>query len=295
MRDGVVLQAHEVRLKTSRFPNNTVKITSLIGVGDAMWTRGIVRESIKAGLNVILQTQHQWAFWDFEHLPQFAFDAGEKIPVRQATYLGADLSAGETVYGAMCKRCHVPKGDFKFTPREDWLTTADEVLASIKPTKPVLIYRPLVSCLSRKSVSSRNPDHAAYAAIYASIRDRFHVISVAANGHDETMAHVDAADTTFNNRELPLTTVVALMYRAAAVYTCPGMGLVTAAAMGVPVIGVFGGYEPSSNYSDTVVYGPSLLLDTINPCKCMSDSHACDKRIDLPQAQRRAMEFVNAL
>jgi hypothetical protein len=269
---------------------------ALSGLGDAFWTRGVVRETLQAGLRVCLDTPHEWVFWDFEGQPGFSFWRKEAPPeaygMRAATYLGRDLRDGQTIYGAMCERCRVAKGEFQMVLKPEWVAAADAVLKELAPRKPLMIYRPLVRNHGRRSVTSRNPDHGAYSKVFAAIRERFHVVSVATDGMGESIVHADAADTVFHRGELPVTTLCALVVRAALVYTNPGMALVMAAALGVPVIGVFGGYEDAHNYADTLVYGPSLLLEPVRPCRCMSDSHGCDKRMDEVAAMQRAREFT---
>lgn len=293
---GKIVSAAGVHVRARRVPNGAVRLVSLTGIGDCFWTRGIIRETLKAGLTVYLDTPFEWAFWDLEGLERFHFWREGCLPpgayaVRTATYLGDDLTKGQTVYGAMCQRCKVPAGDFKFPIKPEWQVEADKFLRTLKPTKPIMIYRPLMSNPGRRSVSSRNPAHAAYSRIFEAIHGKFHVISVA-GGSGESIVHKDKADTTLHNSEVSLTTLMALISKATLVYTNPGMGLVASAAIGTPVIGVFGGYEDAHNYQDTVIYGKSLLLDPINSCRCMSDNHPCDKSMDVAAAIARAQEFI---
>jgi hypothetical protein len=295
-RTGRILRPAKLEVEAARIPGGRLRLVSLSGIGDAVWTRGVLRETLKAGLQVWLDTPFEWLFWDFAGTPGFAFwrePGPDAHGLRTATYLGRDLlgaDSNNTVYGAMCLHCKVPRGDFRVAVKPEWDAAADALLARIAPRKPLLVYRPLVRNHERRSVSSRNPDHAAYSAIYQAIRARFHTISVA-GGSGEEIVHADAADTVFHRGELPITTLVALMRRAL-VYTNPGMALVMAAGLGAPVIGVFGGYEDAHNYADTVVYGPALLLDPLHPCRCMSDAHACDKRMDVPAAIAKVERFL---
>lgn len=295
--DGVMTHKGSMEVVLKPIMDNTVRLISLSGIGDAVWVRAVVRETIKAGLNVLLDTAHPWAFWDFEGTAGFSFYHGEEqVYARGATYLGQDLRGqGLSVFAAMSKRCRVPMGDFSLPVKLEWDVAAVQLLAQISPAKPVMIYRPLLRNHGRRSVESRNPDHQAYSTIFKSIRDRFHVISVATHGSGEDIIHADQADAAFHHGEIPITTLVALMKRSALVYTNAGMGLVVASALGVPTIGVLGGYESSNSYRDTAgAYGPSLLIDPINPCDCLSDSHPCRKEIDLPAAVKRVNAFIGA-
>jgi hypothetical protein len=298
-RAGSIVRPAGTRLAVERVPDGNLRLVTLSGIGDAVWARGVVRETLKAGLKVWLDTPFESVFWDFAEQPGFAFWHEDAAParyaLRTATYLGRDLRDGATVYGAMCERCRVPRGDFSLLVKPEWARAADALLRKLAPRKPVMLYRPLLRNLARRSVASRNPDAAAYSAIYRAIRERFHVISVAAAGAGEEVVHADAADSVFHRGELAVTTVAALMARAALVLSNPGMALVLAASLGTPVIGVFGGYEDAHNYADTVVYGPALLLDPIQPCRCMSDAHACRKAMDIPAAVVRAGRFCEGL
>jgi hypothetical protein len=293
--EGRLVEPGGTRLAARRIPGGRLRLITLSGIGDALWTRGVVRETLRAGLKVYLDTPFEWVFWDFAEVPGFHFWREDAAPaahgIRTATYLGSDMSGGATVYGAMCARCRVPRGDFRMALKAEWLAAADAVLAQVKPCKPLMLARPLLRNHGRRSVALRNPDHRAYARIHAAMRERFHVISVADVRQGEDVVCAVEADSVFHRGELPVTTVAALMARAALVYTNPGMALVMAAALGRPVIGVFGGYEDAHNYADTVVYGPALLLDPIRPCRCMSDSHDCDKRMDVAEAVKRVRMF----
>ena len=39
----------------------------------------------------------------------------------------------------------------------------------------------------------------------------------------------------------------------------------------------------------------ALLIDPIRPCDCFHAGHACDKRIDVPVARQRLIEFVDRI
>lgn len=297
-RPELVLDNGQLRVDVKPIPGNVLKLNSLSGIGDAIWCRAIVKETIKASLDVLLQTDHPWAFHDMAGMKGFAFyDGREGVYCRGATYLGEDLKGkGVSVFKAMCDRCHVSLGDFSLPVHPDWAAAADELVARIKPAKPVMVYRPLLHNHGRRSVASRNPDHAAYSAIFKSIRSRYHVISVATDGAGENIVHADQADSVFHKGEIAVTTLMALMARAALVYTNAGMALVAGSALGAPVLAVMGGYEGSANYNDTAgVYGPALLIDPIEPCYCLADNHACKKAVDVPAAIKRAKEFCDGL
>lgn len=281
---------HRVEVKARLIPAKRIAIKSLIGVGDAMWTRGIVRAHLDAGFEVSLQTKFPWAFWDIPAAKIGVLPKG--VPVRHASYIGLDLKGGMTVYEGMRARCHVPPTDFKLPIHPDWSAKAGEWLMRWPRDKPLAIVRPLVANRDRKSVTARNPDPTAYLEIFSAVKDQFFTVSVASGADNEVITTALPADMQYHNGEIPLPVLMAIMAQADLVYTNPGMALVTAAAVGAPVCAVFGGYEDAHNYQDTVAYGPSLLIDTIKPCRCMSDAHSCDKRVDIPAAIAKLSDYV---
>lgn len=293
--DGKIITPAAIEVRAGLIPGGNLRLVCISGLGDSIWTRGVLRETLKAGLNVWIDTPYDWVFWDFEGTPGFNFWSRERpatYGLRAATYLGRDMSDGTPVFAAMNERCRTPPGAFRLPIKPEWRAAAAAVLDQVQPKKPLMIYRPLVRNHGRRSVTSRNPDHAAYAEIYQAIRARFHVISVQGGG-GEDIVHADPVDTVFHEGTLPLTTVAALMSQAALVYTCAGMGLVLGAAVAAPVLAVMGGYEDAAAYSDTCVYAPSLLIDPIKPCRCYADNHDCQKAIDIPAAIARARAFIH--
>ena len=294
--NGRLIKPSDYVVKARMLAGSAVIIVSLDGIGDAMWTRGVIRETLNAGLVVYLKTKHKWAFWDFESISGFNF-FNEENPVyssiRIATYLGCDLSKGKTLYEAMSEQCHVPTGNFRLSAKKQWVDDAITVVNGNK--RPLLVYRPLLRSNTRQSVMSRNPDRTTYEELYKHVKNKFFTVAVAATGVDEMLYGAVEADMIFCKGQLPITTIIGLFTIADVVFTNPGMALVVAAALGTPVVGIFGGYEDSHNYKDTVVYGKSLLIDPINPCRCMSDSHNCDKRIDVAKAKQELDIFVEGL
>lgn len=292
--EGKILVPAEIKVQVALIPEAAVRLVTISGIGDQVWARGVVRDHLDAGLKVYLETNYPWIFWDFVGQPGFHFWHEEQpraYGLRVATYLGRNMSDGKSVYAAMAEHTKTQGGNFKLPIHPSWAADADRVIDSIKPTKPLLIYRPLVRNHGRRSVTSRNPDYAAYSAVFASIRELFHCISVQ-GGPGEDIVHADRCDTVFHNGALALTTVAALMAQASLVYTCAGMGLVLGAGVGAKVMAVMGGYEDAKAYADTCVYAPALLIDPIKPCRCYSDAHDCQKTVDVPSAIHRAKEFI---
>ncbi len=212
-------------------------------------------------------------------------------------YKPENVRSSGSVLGAMCRACDVNAdgADFRLPVPDDWMQKAESLLARFKVTKPILIYRPLVERSEWSGCPARNPDHEAYASLFASIRDRFFVISIAdlVPGREWIVGAPVVADAEFHGGELDFETIAALTRMASLVYCSPGFAVILAQAVETPVVAVFGGYENSSSFSGRSRFAPYLGIDPITPCDCFSHTHGCDKRIDLPQALRRIEDFVN--
>lgn len=185
----------------------------------------------------------------------------------------------------------IDNADFSLPVPASWFAKADALVG--RPRKPVMVLRPLVERTEWRGCAARNPDAAAYAALYNSIRHRFFVVSLAdlVPGVEELVTDLDA-DLCFHKGELDTEAVVGLVASAVLTFCSPGFAVPLSQAVGTPVIAVFGGYENSRSFSYGRRFAPTLGIDPVNPCQCWSHTHACDKRIDLPAARARIEEFI---
>ncbi|WP_411887348.1 hypothetical protein [Hydrocarboniphaga effusa] len=200
-----------------------------------------------------------------------------------------------SVLGAMSAHCGVQMGDFSLPIPGEWQAKASRWLAQWSPSKPLMIYRPLVERSEWGGCPSRNPDHAAYAKLAESIRDRYFVISIAdlQPGAEWIVGKPLNADVEMHAGELDFETIAALTARAALVFSSPGFAVILAQSVGAPVCCVFGGYENASSFSGGAHLAPYLGIQPINPCDCFSHRHPCDKRIDMLSAMIDLQNFVN--
>lgn len=201
-----------------------------------------------------------------------------------------------SVLAAMSNQCGVESGEFRLPIPEAWRARADDLVRRWSPDRPLMIYRPLVERTEWGGCRNRNPDHAAYADLFRSVREDFFVVSVAdvAPGKEWIVGERIDADVELHAGELDIEVLAALVAKSALVYTAPGFAVILAQAVGVPSVAVFGGYENSQSFSAGVSQAPYLGVDPIKPCNCFSHSHRCEKRIDMVGAKRRLLEFVNA-
>lgn len=204
-----------------------------------------------------------------------------------------------SLLGAMMRETgtDIERADFGLPIPPAWASLASSWLEMWSSTKPLCIYRPLVERTEWRGCSARNPDFDAYADLFDWIRDRFFVVSVAdlVDGVEWMVGHPVAADATFHAGELSFEMLAGLVGRAALVFSASGFAPILAQAVGAPSIVVYGGHECSRSFSKAWRRAPHLGIDPISPCDCFRHNHACDKRIDVPAAQRRIDEFLNQL
>jgi hypothetical protein len=294
------------------------------GMGDNIHQRGIVRQLmahhevflqstwiciyhdlIEQGLHVIhknsgLRTQVKNAWRE-----QSKFYRGP-IPARPIAvtpmYHGYNVNqqASGTILEAMCKSVGMGVSykscDFRLPIPADWYAPVDEMIAQWKPTKPILVYRPLVSRPEWQGSAIRNASSDAYTQLFAMIRDNFFVVSVAdlIPGREWIVGPQLIPNIQFHHGELPFESLAALFSRAKMAYTSSGFGSVLAPAVGTPCINIVGGYERAQwHWCDL---SPVLGIEPIHPCSCATSNcrRTCDKRADIPAGIARIRDFLAA-
>lgn len=211
-------------------------------------------------------------------------------------YTGEEVRKYGSIYAAMMMNAgyRVDTTDFRLPIPEAWYAPVDALLAQWCPTKPVMVYRPLVERTEWKGCAGRNPDLESYVALLESVRDRFFVVSVAdlAPGKEWIVSRDARADVELHQGELPVEALAALTSRAALMFCSAGFAPLLAQAVGTPVVCVFGGHESSMTIKDGARFAPTLGVDPIIPCDCFDHHHAHKKAINMPKAIQRVREFV---
>lgn len=203
-----------------------------------------------------------------------------------------------SVMSAMCAvtGTDVATADFRLPIPMVWLAQAAAWIDQWNPDRPILLYRPLVDRPADwGGCAARNPDHAAYAELFRSIRDRFFVVSIAdlVPGKEWIVGERIDADAKCHAGELEFETLAALTSVSAMVFCSPGFAGVLAQAVGTPVAMTFGGYERSAFFFEGAKSAPVLGIDPVEPCDCFSHHHACKKSIDIEQAKSRLEIFAS--
>lgn len=306
-------------LPRTRLKKPALTLRSMHGIGDNLHERAIVRELMR-DYEVWMKTSWPQMYWDLVpelHLLPLGSPIcwmaknevrckalyGSSRPPRgtREVYPGYSWPDAKalSVLGAMAKRVGVPVGDFRLPIAPSWSAKADALLARLAPRKPLLIYRPLMA-ISESSPKAalakraRNPDFAAYAELFAQIRERYFVVSLAdaMPGQEWIVGHQIKADVEFHRGELDCETVMALTARAALVYCSPCFMTVLAQAVGTPLICVFGGWEGKGSFAPGGRFSPWLPIESVAACACWDDSCKHDKTINVPAAAARIERFI---
>lgn len=311
-------QHHVPRHRDPPFDPKAIAVHGMQGLGDNLHQRAVVRQ-LMAKWEVYLETPWPCIYHDLVgpslHLVRRAsslrtqaknaarearrFEA-MRLPVRarqvRVWYTGEEVRTQGSILQAMLKNtgCDVNGTDFRLPIPDAWLQLADVWLRQWAPTKPVLIYRPLVERTEWKGCAQRNPDAQAYSQIFAAIRKYFFVVSVAdlVPGVEWLSGRPIDADVALHKGELTFEMLAALVSRSALVFCSPGFATLLAQAVGTPAVCVFGGHESSTTIRGGMQYAPTLGIDPVVPCDCFSHTHACQKAIDIPGAIARLLTFV---
>jgi hypothetical protein len=285
------------------------------GAGDCIHQRAVLRELMKSN-DVYLQTPSVAPFHDLvaqglkiSRLPNLKPRIRETTVVKETpmprnasglrmTYDKTQIIRHGSILAAQfaCAGLKMPeRPDFSLPVPEAWRNAARKLIAGWQMGgKPLLIYRPIV-LNNTWLCPSRSPDPVAYAALFAEIRERFFVVSIAniAEGKEWIVGQEQEVDVKLHRDELDFETMVGLYAESALVFANPGNCTVFAQAIGTPSITVFGGNESFDTTNSVGAHlAPTLAIEPINPCECHARTHDCDKRIDVEAAKVKVREFA---
>ncbi len=297
-----------------------VLVDGMHGLGDNVHQRAIIRRLLAADRDVWLRTPWPCLYHDFtaagrvhllppwrtlrtqaknarrEHARYAIGQPPRVIETRRVWYDPAAVRATGSVLGGMIRTTlsqGIEGADFTLPVPPEWRAKAAARMA--RPDRPIMVLRPLVN-RREWDATARNPDPAAFAAIFNAIRSRFFVVSIAdlSAGQEWIVGDELDADVTFHAGELDAEAIAGLMASAALTFCSVGFALVLSQAVGTPVVTVYGGRECSRFYAYGERFAPTLGIDPIRPCECFSHNHRCDKRIDVPAAHERVARFIEA-
>ena len=289
-------------------------IRGMHGLGDCLHQRAIVREYMRRG-RVWLESSWVAPYHDLigeglhvirrettlrtqaKNADREAGSFSKVKPPRNARrvdvhYSGEDVMRTGSVLAAMSATSRCPVGDFRLPVPAEWRESAREWLATAgwDFVKPLMVYRPLVERNEYQTGRTRNPDPAAYAELFRSIRDRYFVVSVAdiQPGAEWLVGDPLPSDAAAHRGELEFERLAGLFWAADLVFCSPGFAVILAQAVETPAVCVFGGYERANSFGSA----GTLAIEPIAPCGCWRSGHDCRKEIDLPTARKRIEEFL---
>lgn len=290
----------------------------MYGVGDCLHQRAILRDVVQQmgyREEIVLETFYKAMHHDVEGV-RLKLLGGIEPRVRERDALKSDIilprqhTRQRITYDPIRIKLHgsilaaqyasvglpMPeKPDFSLAVPQQWRDWAREKIGDPQG-KPVLVYRPIVLNNVWRA-ESRSPDPALYSALFRTIRDQYHVVSVANIGnHGETIVgETQDADVNYNRGELDFETMSGLFAEADLAFTNPGFAPVLSQAVGTRTVIVYGGNE---SYRTTNCVGShlasTLAIEPDVPCACHDKKHDCNKHITLPPAIARLEEFICA-
>lgn len=291
-------------------------LRGMYGVGDNIHQRAVVRTLMDRGVSVVLETFYRAMYDDLvQRGLRLKLLAGipprirEREPLKtditlprnhasmKITYNASEIHRCGSILAAQyaCVGLRMPeRPNFSLPVRREWRQCARERVGAV--SKPLLVYRPIVLNNVWKA-EARAPDPDSYATIFRSIRDRYHVVSIANLGDagESIVGDVQDADTSFNHGELDFETMVGLFAEAELTFACPGMAPVLSQAVGTRTVVVYGANEC---HRTTSVVGdhlaPTLAIEPDVPCSHHAKTCDCSKHITLGPAIERLETFACA-
>lgn len=312
-------QRYSVTPAARATPPAIMSVHGMLGLGDNLHQRAIIRQYLSRYNTVFLETPWPCIYHDLRGprlqlaprattLRTQAKNLSRETKLYTASmlpregrrvrvwYTGDDIRKYGSILGAMVANaeCDLRNADFRLPVPETWLTPIDAMIARWQPTKPIMLYRPLVERTEWEGCSGRNPEFEAYYNILRSIRRRFFVVSIAdlVPSVEWRVGRDIMADVELHRGELAFELLAALAVRATLVYCSPGFAPLLAQAVGTPSVCVFGGHESSMTIAGGARFAPTLGIDPIIPCDCFSHTHKCQKKVDVPNAIARVHDFV---
>lgn len=265
------------------------------GLGDCLHGRGIVAP-LTEKYEIWMRTRWPQVFHD---MPVRFDEPPADAKAMTIGYHPSVVLRYGSVLGAMGLACGVEPKSFALPIPDDWQRKARAMLEDWRPTKPLLIVRPLLDTAGPDNPAAkraRNPDHDAYAALLAGLSARFFTVAVAncrGDGGEWLVGPQIEPDIDATEGELDFETLAALSWMADLVFCPPGFATVLAQAVETPCITVFGGYEDARSFSTGT--SPWLPIEPLTPCPCWRDDCAGDKTIDLIAALGKIERFVEGL
>jgi hypothetical protein len=286
---------------------NPIMLRGMMGLGDNIYQRSIVRELAKVRPVYLITA------W-----PQLYADVPDIWPLRVASRLRTqtkNMKRDDLTWSAW-PRSRIPEIRINYVSRPK-VSILEALGASVglQPDaltfdlpsfglpyplgKPYIVIRP-ATIRTEWLATGRNPDPEYLALAADKLRDFFQIISIAdlAPGEEWALEPLPYADQTFHAGELTIEETLSLVQGAAGVVGGVGWLVPAAIAYRTPMLLIFGGwgfYNGPERIFDSRI-DASNVRSLLPPqfCRCRDQSHPCDKRIPNIEADidRWALDLV---
>ena len=269
---------------------NPIMLRGMMGLGDNIYQRSIVRELAKVRPVYLITA------W-----PQLYADVPDIWPLRVASRLRTQTKnmKRDDLAWAAWPRSRIPEIRINYTSRPK-VSILEALGASVghqperltfdlpsfgkQSRKPYIVIRP-ATIRKEWLATGRNPDPGYLALAADKLRDFFQIISIAdlAPGEEWALEPLPYADQTFHAGELTIEETLSLVQGAAGVVGGVGWLVPAAIAYRTPMLLIFGGwgfYNGPERIFDSRI-DASNIRSLLPPdfCQCRDQSHNCDKRI----------------
>lgn len=298
----------------------SVYLQGMLGIGDCLHQRAILRVLMQDH-DVTLRTFYAGMYHDLvaqglklDIVPDGArirestrvrSNTARRGNVRQITYNRTTILQHGSILAAMFASAHVPmpeKPDFSLPVLPEWRAAARRLIGDLNRVKvrgkgqhlPICVYRPIVLNNAWRA-PARAPDPRAYADLFAEIRERYFVVSVANLGEagEAVVGPRQEVDLPLERGEALFESLAGMFAEAQLVFGCPGYVPVLAQAVGAANIIVYGGNESFRTTNSVGRHlAPTLAIEPVKPCECHQREHDCDKTIHMPTASTAIAEFL---
>lgn len=265
----------------------TLLVHGMLGLGDNIYQRAVIREVAAARDDVYLATAWPQLYAD---LPVKCVQVRTRLRTQAKNAARTDLSWHRQPTAARLMRWH-------YVGRQGSILHCLSAPMSVRPKvfdlphfeapsrEPYIVVRP-ATVRSEWRAESRNPHPGYLDRAVQALRDRFRIVSVAdlQEGAEWPAEPLPYADERYHAGELSIEQLLGLVAGAAGVVGGVGWIVPAAVAYRVPLLLIFGGWGAHN--------GPARIFDAPMDvslvhiampdrfCMCSTARHACDKRIE---------------
>ena len=304
------------------------EVRGMYGIGDCLFERAVLKKLMETR-TVVLDSYYSDMFWDLQakglklnivqdrgRIKDDANRSEKREGVKpvsrlfkrdqiRITYSKEEILQSGSILAAMFKSANLAmprEPDFSLPIKQEWIASWRSFLAKrkISVDKPLAVYRPIV-LNDGWTAPARAPDPEAYAKIFASVRNQFFWVSVAALNdkgarREWVVGRRQEVDLALESGELDFKTMAGLFASAKMVFANPGFVPVLAHSCRTPVAIVYGANESFRTTNSVGRHlSPTLAIDLDKPCEHHEQHCRCSKHITTAPAISRLEKFAEAI